>query len=140
MDGFMLKKDTFEYADQKIDISELSGLQRIDYLAFIKKEADQFDAMPDDTSDSDKNIAFTTMRLRINAWVIARSMWNIDKKQDVENLHQNILVDWSGAAIAGCSHKILTLSDMIPTEIEPAADAAVVDEPDHAPEITPEKP
>lgn len=140
MDGFMLKKDTFEYADQKIDISELSGLQRIDYLAFIKKEADQFDAMPDDTSDSDKNIAFTTMRLRINAWVIARSMWNIDKKQDVENLHQNILVDWSGAAIAGCSHKILTLSDMIPTENEPAADATVVDEPDHAPEITPEKP
>ncbi|WP_237159081.1 phage tail assembly chaperone G [Serratia marcescens] len=140
MDGFMLKKDTFEYADQKIDISELSGLQRIDYLAFIKKEADQFDAMPDDTSDSDKNIAFTTMRLRINAWVIARSMWNIDKKQDVENLHQNILVDWSGAAIAGCSHKILTLSDMIPTEIEPAADATVVDEPDHAPKITPEKP
>ncbi|MGP0910523.1 phage minor tail protein domain-containing protein, partial [Serratia sp. CY81593] len=63
MGGFMLKKDTFEYADQKIDISELSGLQRIDYLAFIKKEADQFDAMPDDTSDSDKNIAFTTMCL-----------------------------------------------------------------------------
>ncbi len=140
MGGFMLKKDTFEYADQKIDISELSGLQRIDYLAFIKKEADQFDAMPDDTSDSDKNIAFTTMRLRINAWLIARSMWNIEKKQDVENLHQNILVDWSGAAIAGCSHKILTLSDMIPTEIEPAADATVVDEPDHAPAITPEKP
>ncbi|HCD1613426.1 TPA: phage minor tail protein G [Serratia marcescens] len=136
----MLKKDTFEYADQKIDISELSGLQRIDYLAFIKKEADQFDAMPDDTSDSDKNIAFTTMRLRINAWLIARSMWNIDKKQDVENLHQNILVDWSGAAIASCSHKILTLSDMIPTEIESAADATVVDEPDHAPAITPEKP
>ncbi|MBN5294390.1 phage minor tail protein G [Serratia marcescens] len=136
----MLKKDTFEYADQKIDISELSGLQRIDYLALIKKEADQFDAMPDDTSDSDKNIAFTTMRLRINAWLIARSMWNIDKKQDVENLHQNILIDWSGAAIAGCSHKILTLSDMIPTEIEPAADATVVDEPDRAPEITPEKP
>lgn len=140
MDGFMLKKDTFEYADQKIDISELSGLQRIDYLAFIKKEADQFDAMPDDTRDSDKNIAFTTMRLRINAWLIARSIWNIDKKQDVENLHQNILVDWSGAAIASCSHKILTLSDMIPTEIEPAADATVVDEPDHAPAITPEKP
>lgn len=140
MGGFMLKKDTFEYADQKIDISELSGLQRIDYLAFIKKEADQFDAMPDDTSDSDKNIAFTTMRLRINAWLIARSMWNIDKKQDVENLHQNILVDWSGAAIASCSHKILTLSDMIPTEIESAADATVVDEPDHAPAITPEKP
>ncbi|QOV53550.1 phage minor tail protein G [Serratia marcescens] len=136
----MLKKDTFEYADQKIDISELSGLQRIDYLAFIKKEADQFDAMPDDTRDSDKNIAFTTMRLRINAWLIARSIWNIDKKQDVENLHQNILVDWSGAAIASCSHKILTLSDMIPTEIEPAADATVVDEPDHAPAITPEKP
>ncbi|HFY9976737.1 TPA: phage minor tail protein G [Serratia marcescens] len=140
MDGFMLKKDTFEYADQKIDISELSGLQRIDYLAFIKKEVDQFDAMPDDTSDSDKNIAFTAMRLRINAWLIARSMWNVDKKQDVENLHQNILVDWSGAAIAGCSHKILTLSDMIPTEIEPAADATVGDEPECAPEITPEKP
>lgn len=135
----MLNKDTFEYADQKVEISELSGLQRIDYLSFIKRSADEYDALPEDTSDSDRNIAFTTMQLRINAWLVAASLLHSDKKQKVETLHQAVLEDWSGAAIAGCSQKVLVLSDMIPAQAEPSD----VDE--HAPpapekDLTPEKP
>lgn len=135
----MLKKDTFDYAGQKVEVSELSGLQRIDYLSFIKKSADQFDALPEDTSDSDRNIAFTTMRLRINAWLVAASLWHSDKKQDVETLQQIILVEWSGAAIAGCSQKVLVLSDMVPAEVE-HSDTDEHALPDPREELTPEKP
>jgi len=110
----MLNKDTFEYADQKVEISELSGLQRIDYLSFIKKTADEYDALPEEINDSDRNIAFTTMQLRINAWLVAASLWHSDKKQNVETLQQAVLEEWSGAAIAGCSQKVLVgLNDFL---------------------------
>ncbi|MFS7161877.1 phage tail assembly chaperone G [Serratia proteamaculans] len=135
----MLKKDTFDYADQKVEVSEISGLQRIDYLSFIKKSADEFDALPEETSDSDRNIAFTTMQLRINAWLVAASLYHSDKKQDVETLRQAVLEDWSGAAIAGCSQKVLVLSDMMPAEVEPSdTDEHVLPEPEK--DLTPEKP
>ena len=135
----MLKKDMFDYADQKVEVSELSGLQRIDYLSFIKKSADEFDALPEETSDSDRNIAFTTMQLRINAWLVAASLLHSDKKQNVETLRQAVLEDWSGAAIASCSQKILVLSDMMPAEVESAdADEHALPEPEE--DVTSEKP
>jgi len=114
----MLNKDTFEYADQKVEISELSGLQRIDYLSFIKKMADEYDALPEEINDSDRNIAFTTMQLRINAWLVAASLWHSDKKQNVETLQQAVLEEWSGAAIPGCSQMLLEQSIMIPAQNE----------------------
>lgn len=135
----MLKKDTFDYADHKVEISELSGLQRIEYLSFIKKTADEYDALPEETSDSARNIAFTTMQLRINGWLVAASLWHSDKKQNVETLRQVVLEDWSGAAIANCSQKVLHLSNMIPAEVEPSnADEHALPEPEK--DLTPEKP
>lgn len=135
----MLKKDVFDYADQKIEISELSGLQRIDYLSFIKEVADKYDALPEETSDSDRNIAFTTMQLRINAWLVAASLWHSDKKQNVETLRQAVLEDWSGAAISGCSQKVLVLSNMIPAQVE-SSDTDKHALPETEEDLTPEKP
>ncbi|MFK3922377.1 phage tail assembly chaperone G [Serratia liquefaciens] len=135
----MLNKDTFEYADQKVEISELSGLQRIDYLSFIKKTADEYDALPEEINDSDRNIAFTTMQLRINAWLVAASLWHSDKKQNVETLQQAVLEEWSGAAIAGCSQKVLALSNMIPAQVE-SSDTDEQLLPETEKDLTPEKP
>lgn len=135
----MLKKDAFDYADQKVEISELSGLQRIDYLSFIKEVADKYDALPEETSDSDRNIAFTKMQLRINAWLVAASLWHSDKKQNVETLQQVVLEDWSGAAIASCSQKVLALSNMIPAQVE-SSDTDEQLLPETKKDLTPEKP
>lgn len=135
----MLNKDTFEYADQKVEISELSGLQRIDYLSFIKTVADEYDALPEEINDSDRNIAFTTMQLRINAWLVAASLWHSDKKQNVETLQQAVLEEWSGAAIAGCSQKVLVLSNMIPAQVE-SSDTDEQLLPETEKDLTPEKP
>ncbi|AEF46520.1 phage minor tail protein G [Serratia sp. AS12] len=135
----MLKKDAFDYADQKVEISELSGLQRIDYISFIKEVADKYDALPEETSDSDRNIAFTTMQLRINAWLVAASLWHSDKKQNVETLQQVVLEDWSGAAIASCSQKVLALSNMIPAQVE-SSDTDEQLLPETKKDLTPEKP
>ena len=122
-----------------VEIRELSGLQRIDYLSFIKEVADKYDALPEETSDSDRNIAFTTMQLRINAWLVAASLWHSDKKQNVEKLQQAVLEDWSGAAIASCSQKVLALSNMIPAQVE-SSDTDEQLLPETNKDLTPEKP
>ncbi|VEA68454.1 phage minor tail protein G [Serratia rubidaea] len=119
----MLKKDVFNYGDKKVDIYELSGLQRIDYLTLVKEETEAFDALPDDTPVMESNIAFSSMRLRINAWLVAASLWHEDKTKDVVTEQGVILEDWSSLAISECSQKVLALSDMLPPEPEESADA-----------------
>ncbi len=39
-----LKQDTFNYEKQSVVLSELSGLQRIEYLAFVQQRTAKFDA------------------------------------------------------------------------------------------------
>lgn len=115
----MLKKDTFNYAGQSTSVSELSGLQRIEYMTVIQKETAIFDNLPADTPESDSNMAFASLRLRINAWLVAASLWHDDKQTPVETLQQTVLTDWSGPAIAECSQMVLTLSDMLAPDTDP---------------------
>ena len=39
-----LKQGTFNYEKQSVVLSELSGLQRIEYLAFVQQRTAKFDA------------------------------------------------------------------------------------------------
>ena len=79
------------------------------------------------------------MQLRINAWLVAASLWHSDKKQNVETLQQAVLEDWSGAAIASCSQKGLALSNMIPAQVE-SSDTDEQLLPETKKDLTPEKP
>ena len=40
-----LKQDTFNYEKQSVVLSELSGLQRIEYLTFVQQRTAKFDAV-----------------------------------------------------------------------------------------------
>ena len=42
-----LKQDTFNYGNQSVVLTELSGLQRVEYLAFVQKRTAEFDALDD---------------------------------------------------------------------------------------------
>ncbi|EHQ9038676.1 phage minor tail protein G, partial [Escherichia coli] len=42
-----LKQDTFNYGDQSVVMTELSGLQRVEYLSFVQKRTAEFDALDD---------------------------------------------------------------------------------------------
>ncbi len=70
-----LKQDTFNYEKQSVVLSELSGLQRIEYLAFLQQRTAKFDAEEGELPEAERRIAFLRMGMDINAWLVSRSLW-----------------------------------------------------------------
>ena len=70
-----LKQDTFNYEKQSVVLSELSGLQRIEYLAFVQQRTAKFDAGEGELPEAERQIAFLRMGMDINAWLVSRSLW-----------------------------------------------------------------
>lgn len=62
-----LKQDTFNYGNQSVVLTELSGLQRVEYLAFVQKRTAEFDALDDAMPVADRQIEFLRMGMDINA-------------------------------------------------------------------------
>lgn len=81
-----LKQGTFNYEKQSVVLSELSGLQRIEYLAFVQQRTAKFDAEEGELPEAERQIAFLRMGMDINAWLVSRSLWNAEQSQDVETL------------------------------------------------------
>lgn len=111
-----LKKEPFEYEGEKTVLHELSGLQRIDYLAFVSEKTALFDSLPAEMSQQESVQAFMQLSIEINAWLISRSLAHLDKKQDENALYQQVLHEWSYGAIAAGADKVLVLSGMLPAE------------------------
>ncbi len=70
-----LKQDTFNYEKQSVVLSELSGLQRIEYLTFVQQRTAKFDAVEGELPEAERQIAFLRMGMDINAWLVSRSLW-----------------------------------------------------------------
>ncbi len=56
-----LKQGTFNYEKQSVVLSELSGLQRIEYLAFLQQRTAKFDAEEGELPEAERQIAFLRM-------------------------------------------------------------------------------
>ena len=52
-----LKQGTFNYEKQSVVLSELSGLQRIEYLAFVQQRTAKFDAEEGELPEAERQIA-----------------------------------------------------------------------------------
>ncbi|HDP7396018.1 TPA: phage minor tail protein G, partial [Escherichia coli] len=52
-----LKQGTFNYEKQSVVLSELSGLQRIEYLAFLQQRTAKFDAEEGELPEAERQIA-----------------------------------------------------------------------------------
>ncbi|EGD8589567.1 phage minor tail protein G [Shigella flexneri] len=109
-----LKQDTFNYEKQSVVLSELSGLQRIEYLTFVQQRTAKFDAQEGELPEAERQIAFLRMGMDINAWLVSRSLWNAEQSQDVETLCASIMTTWSYDALgAGAgAERVLSLSGM----------------------------
>ncbi|EFC4004325.1 phage minor tail protein G [Escherichia coli] len=107
-----LKQDTFNYEKQSVVLSELSGLQRIEYLAFVQKRTAEFDALDDAMPVADRQIEFLRMGMDINAWLVSRSLWNAEQSQDVETLYASVITTWSYDALGAGAEMVLSLSGM----------------------------
>ena len=94
-----LKQGTFNYEKQSVVLSELSGLQRIEYLAFVQQRTAKFDAEEGELPEAERQIAFLRMGMDINAWLVSRSLWNAEQSQDVETLCASVITTWSYDAL-----------------------------------------
>lgn len=71
-----LKKDTLNYGDASVELHELSGLQRVEYLEYIQQRTAQYDEETADAGEEERRVAFLRMGIDINAWLVSRSLQN----------------------------------------------------------------
>lgn len=56
-----LKKDTLNYGDASVELHELSGLQRVEYLEYIQQRTAQYDEETADAGEEERRVAFLRM-------------------------------------------------------------------------------
>ncbi len=128
-----LKTDTFTYGDHSAVLSELSALQRVDYLMFIQNRTAEYDALPEALTEQERQAAFMQMGVDINAWLVSRALCESKKEDDARHLYDAVRTQWSFDALGLAADKVLTLSGMV----VPVADDADTSEQEA---LTPEKP
>ncbi|EGT0675230.1 phage minor tail protein G [Citrobacter braakii] len=129
-----LKTDTFTYGDHSAVLSELSALQRVDYLMFIQQRTAEYDALPETLPEQERQAAFMQMGVDINAWLVSRSLCESKREEDARPLYDAVRVQWSFDALGLGADRVLTLSSMV---------VPVTDDTDDNPDqeaLTPEKP
>ncbi|HFH0030496.1 TPA: phage minor tail protein G [Salmonella enterica subsp. salamae serovar 42:g,t:-] len=129
-----LKADTFTYGGHSVVLSELSALQRVNYLMFIQQRTAEYDALPDTLTEQERQAAFMQMGVDINAWLVSRSLCESKKEDDARLLYDAVRLQWSFDALGLGADRVLTLSGMV---------VPVEDDTDDNPDqelLTPEKP
>ncbi|MBK5072232.1 phage minor tail protein G [Budviciaceae bacterium CWB-B4] len=137
-----LKTEKSETLDG-ITLTELSGLQRIQYIEYWAQEEKKLLAL--EIEPSEMNMALGALNIRTSAHLVALSLYHSDPKSKesnaseqvsalIENIRNNVLETWGFEAIAANALQIRRISGMIVKESdEPASEADVVDkEPDSA--------
>lgn len=128
-----LKQEPLDIKGQSVTLSELSALQRIEYLEFLTHQDNQLKHVPDEASAIVRQTAYLRMSLEINAWLLSRSMWHQDRSSDVCSLYSLVLNDWAPDALSHAASRVLVLSGMVPSNDAQEEDGAG-DEQARAPE------
>lgn len=127
-----LKKDTLTYGDASVELYELSGLQRIEYLEYIQQRTAQYDREAEESAatEEERRVAFLRMGVDINAWLVSRSLQNGDQTQDAGRNSDNIASLWSYEALGKGADMVLSLSGMTPPDSDSEEENAEADSPE----------
>ncbi len=127
-----LKKDTLTYGDASVELYELSGLQRIEYLEYIQQRTAQYDRETEESAatEEERRVAFLRMGIDINAWLVSRSLQNGDQTQDTGKTSDNIAALWSYEALGKGADMVLSLSGMTPPDSDSEEEGAEADSPE----------
>ncbi|EHI8953368.1 phage minor tail protein G [Salmonella enterica] len=127
-----LKKDTLTYGDASVELYELSGLQRIEYLEYIQQRTAQYDRETKESAatEEERRVAFLRMGVDINAWLVSRSLQNGDQTQDAGKTSDNIASLWSYEALGKGADMVLSLSGMTPPDSDSEEENAEADSPE----------
>ncbi|EOF5838409.1 phage minor tail protein G [Salmonella enterica] len=119
-----LKKDTLTYGDASVELYELSGLQRIEYLEYIQQRTAQYDRETEEATEEASRVAFLRMGIDINAWLVSRSLQNGDQTRDTGKTSDNIAALWSYEALGKGADMVLSLSGMTPPDSDSEEEGA----------------
>ncbi|HCA3615513.1 TPA: phage minor tail protein G [Salmonella enterica subsp. diarizonae serovar 61:i:z] len=125
-----LKKDTFNYGEASVEMYELSGLQRVEYLEYIQQRTAQYDREAEKSTKEESRVAFLRMGIDINAWLVSRSLRNGAQAQDAVITSDNIASLWSYEALGKGADMVLSLSGMSPPDSGDETEAAEADSPE----------
>lgn len=125
-----LKKDTFNYGEASVEMYELSGLQRVEYLEYIQQRTAQYDREAEKSTEEESRVAFLRMGIDINAWLVSRSLRNGAQAQDAVITSDNIASLWSYEALGKGADMVLSLSGMSPPDSGDETEAAEADSPE----------
>ncbi|EBZ9517004.1 phage minor tail protein G [Salmonella enterica subsp. enterica serovar Eastbourne] len=125
-----LKKDTLTYGDASVELYELSGLQRIEYLEYIQQRTAQYDREAEESTEEERRVAFLRMGVDINAWLVSRSLQNGDPTRDTGKTSDNIAALWSYEALGKGADMVLSLSGMTPPDSDSEEENTEADSPE----------
>lgn len=125
-----LKKDTLTYGDTSVELYELSGLQRVEYLEYIQQRTAQYDRETEESTEEARRVAFLRMGIDINAWLVSRSLQNADQTRDTGKTSDNIAALWSYEALGKGADMVLSLSGMSLPDSGDETEAGEVDSPE----------
>ncbi|EAS7638625.1 phage minor tail protein G [Salmonella enterica subsp. enterica serovar Hartford] len=125
-----LKKDTLTYGDASVELYELSGLQRIEYLEYIQQRTAQYDRETEEATEEVRRVTFLRMGIDINAWLVSRSLQNGDQTRDTGKTSDNIAALWSYEALGKGADMVLSLSGMTPPDSGDETEAGEADSPE----------
>ncbi|AVR03766.1 phage minor tail protein G [Pluralibacter gergoviae] len=138
-----LKKEPFEFNGHSTTLSELSALQRINYLEYLAGEEKTLAATDEELSEHAMTTQLIGMSIRNGARLISYSLWHNDPNGPSEDqLFVQVMNSWPAEAIGQAEVAVKTLSGMIAPAAEdqqPEGDAAQVGAADGEP-ATAEKP
>ncbi|EDT8873015.1 phage minor tail protein G [Salmonella enterica subsp. enterica] len=120
-----LKTEQFEYNGVTITLSELSALQRIEHLAWLKKQEEQVE------SDASQQVMVEDL-IKTGALLVAMSLWHShpqktqipDMNTVVAQIQQEVLTTWPTGAIVSAENVVLRLSGMSEPVINDAHEQA----------------
>lgn len=125
-----LKEGTLTYGDASVDLYELSGLQRVEYLEYIQQRTAQYDRETEESTEAERRVAFLRMGIDINAWLVSRSLQNGDQTRDTGKTSDNIAALWSYEALGKGADMVLSLSGMTPPDSDSEEEGAEADSPE----------
>ncbi|POP41740.1 phage minor tail protein G [Superficieibacter electus] len=136
-----LKKDTFTFNDESLTLSELSALQRIEFLDYLAKEEKAAKSSGDEMDEQQMTARLVGMSIRAGAWLVAQSLWHSDPAgPDASELHQQVLSTWPADAIGQAEMMVKTLSGMLPPVAEDSGGETEEEEGTEAEQLSAEKP
>ncbi|KJM58582.1 phage minor tail protein G [Pluralibacter gergoviae] len=138
-----LKKEQFKFNGQATTLSELSALQRINYLEYLAGEEKALTEEGDDLSEQAMTTRLIGMSIRNGARLISYSLWHNDPTGPSEDeLFDQVMSTWPAEAVGQAEVAVKTLSGMITPAVDEQQagdDAAYAGAADDEP-VTAEKP